>query len=119
MIHKHKLFLAGTQQASSGDHAIISAIQIHDRKITVSLLCHCLSDIINVIVAPECDQILCLHKITDRHTLIDQTRCGISIIRCLNNEAALALCQLLDRKGYERTIADNNTFGIHFDRTKL
>ena len=119
MIHQHQTLFAGPQQTSSGDHTIITAVEIHNREITISFFGHGLPDIIHIIIALKCDQRLLFHEITDWHTLIDQSCCRVGVIWRLDDKTALALRQLFDRKGYQRTITHNNTFCPHLNGTKL
>ena len=48
---------------------------------TETLACHHILNIIDEIICIEGDQLLSLHEIADRHTLVNETGCRVGIIR--------------------------------------
>ena len=80
---------------------------------------HDVFDIICKIIFMKQNQILCLHEVTDRHTLINQMCHCVGIIRCGNNRTILLPCQDLDGLRHLGISTENNTSGIHLYGTDL
>ena len=77
------------------------------------------TDIPDIILSREGDQVILLHKVTDRDTLVDQTRCGISIIWGTDDRAVVILSELRDCFRYDRTVTDDDALCIHLNCAKL
>ena len=85
----------------------------------MTLACHDFFDLIDDICFLKGDQILCLHEIADRHTLVDETCRCIGVIRCGDDRTSSFLCQLLDGHGHCRALADDDAGCLHLNGTQL
>ena len=117
MIDQNQLFFAKIQQISAGDHTHVTVIFIQNRKIAVAFFTHDAFDIFRLIRKMECRQIISLHEIFNRHTLIDHTRRRKGIIWSYNNIAVVLLCHFLNCPRYFRIHTHNNTVCSHLNRT--
>ncbi len=119
MVHQDHRLSPGTQQVPAGDHALIMSVLIHDREIPMALAGHHFPDVVDVVFIAEGHQMVCLHKIADRHALVDQTGRRVCIIRRGDHIASFLLGQLLDRPGGSGPLTDDDAAGFHLDRTQL
>lgn len=62
---------------------------------TETLACHHILNIIDEIIGIEGNQLLSLHEIADRHTLVNETGCRVGIVRSCDDSTAALLCQFL------------------------
>ena len=85
----------------------------------MTLACHNLFHIIDAVAVLKGDKVLGLHEVTDRHTLVDETCCSVSIVRSSHNGAAVLLSQLTDGHGNCGALTDNDTVCLHLDGTQL
>ena len=85
----------------------------------MALACHDRTDIPDIIFGREGNQVILLHEITDWDTLVDQTRCGISIIWGTDDRAVVILSELRDCFRYDRTVTDDDALCIHLNCAKL
>ena len=85
----------------------------------MTLACHNLFDVIDKITVLKGDQVFGLHEMSDRHTLVDETCCGVSIVRSGHNGAAMLLCQLANGHGNGSTLTDDNAVCLHLNRAQL
>ena len=86
---------------------------------TETLACHHILNIIDEIICIEGDQLLSLHEIADRHTLVDETCRCIGVIRCGDDRTSSFLCQLLDGHGHPCPFAHNDAGSPHLDGAQL
>ena len=73
VIHQDQLFLLHTQQVTSGHSPDILSMLVHYRECPVPVLDHHILDIICKIIRLEGDQVVLLHDVFDRDTLIDKS----------------------------------------------
>ena len=86
---------------------------------TETLACHHILNIIDEIICIEGDQLLSLHEIADRHTLVNETGCRVGIIRSCDDGTAALLCQFFDRHGNASALTHDDTACTHLDRAQL
>ena len=85
----------------------------------MTFACHNLFHIIDAVAVLKGDQVLGLHEMANRHTLVDETCCGVSIVRSSHNGAAMLLSQLADGHGNGRALADDDAVCLHLDGAQL
>ena len=85
----------------------------------MALAGHHIPDLVNIIVLFKCDQLLCLHKMADRHALVDQAGRGVGVVSRCDDSASVLFCQLPDRQGSPGPFADNNAVCLHLDSAEL
>ena len=85
----------------------------------MTVLRHNILDIIDKIIAAEGDQIRFLHKEIDRNTLIDQSGSRESVMGRRDDRAAMLLGLNGDCTGDRYVAGNNDTAGIHLNRTQL
>ena len=95
VIYQDDLLSLCTKQISAGDHAQVLTVLVQNREITMTLACHNFFHIIDAIAVLEGDEVLGLHEMTDRHTLVDETGSSIRVVRSGHDRAAMLLRKLV------------------------
>jgi len=119
VIYQDDLLSLCAQQISAGDHAQVLTVLVQNREITMTLACHNFFHIIDAIAVLEGDEVLGLHEMTDRHTLVDETGSSIRVVRSGHDRAAMLLRKLADGHGNCGALADDDAVCLHLDGTQL
>ena len=93
MVYKNYLLLVHVQEITSGYGTDTFALLVDDRECTMTVLDHDILDIICKIFGIKSYKIFCFHDISDRNTLVDQSRDRKGIIRGRNNDDILLMCE--------------------------